>query len=863
MALGLFAGASAEATSRQLLELRRQRLAEEQAQRQYELQQRQLQLQEQQLEWEKESQRLYEQFQLGVIDRQERERFALKTIELMRETADPQRRLIMWQSLDRMGSPYAGLAEGLLSDSLVDDPQQAFAYLQSLANAEPGQGFDVNVTRVYAKSAADFMGLSGQEADDFVQSYVDLANDLNANKETVDQAKLDMARLGVQNLAAEIEQKQTQTARLRQEMDHADQRLAMELEMFPIVRDQALAMRDIYRAEAVQAELIAGNMPYQIQLQNRLMWEQIRGEENRNKLFEATFDYQVSIMESEMNIKKEEARHLLATSHIRDALVQGDLDRVQATVDLLKAQTATEQAQAAHLGVQTEATRIANRNALIGSVLELVRTGGGAMVEQFAPQLLEGLVPPDLLPSLVDDLKRIADLRLDADLKAVEASTRIALVEADVAEQTAPFAVQQAQAQAQEATQRARIAGAQADVAEATVGDEIASRQAQADLLTMQAATYMEDRERAWQVQQHNMLMDERRTAAYVAQAQASAAARGAPEVVSRNDILESAEKGSGYKLSKLGEQRMELAELERDIAMLQTAIANNDGQTIMGIQNRYSLIGGDPVSLLAGLETEYETKSQMIINGYQAIIDWGLMYGHEFTPQELGLRDDDPMFWSAVERYPFFRARNQAVSENLDAVNHDVDMTIDDAVKAMTADAFMFADSVDVNGVTMAGSRATYDKLVDEHGAEALAAIGINGPEDLWARFQQRQAEYETHAQSLAILGNRFGVDISSRVGRDQLRQGLQTLSETLDMVEDRLMAAAQNPAGASISEQRAIYDQLGSLLNAYDGRIPGDIFNPFTGELNYQAALQAVRGRKAAIQQDIATIWYINARH
>src|SRR5690606_34829536 len=136
--------------------------------------------------------------------------------------------------------------------------------------------------------------------------------------------------------------------------------------------------------------------------------------------------------------------------------------------DLLKAQAATEQAQAAHLGVQGEATRIANRNALIGSVLELVRTGGGAMVEQFAPQLPEGLVSADLLPSLVDDLKRIADLRLDADLKAVEASTRVALAEADSAEADALVAGRTVDARVSIAQDQARQSSVAADVAEAT-----------------------------------------------------------------------------------------------------------------------------------------------------------------------------------------------------------------------------------------------------------------------------------------------------------------------------------------------------------------------------------------------------------
>src|SRR5690606_4513666 len=161
----------------------------------------------------------------------------------------------------------------------------------------------------------DFMGLSGPEKDEFVQSYVDLAMDRNANKETVDQAKIDAVLLGNQRLASSIEVDQAQAESIRQQTAERDERLSWDRELHPEVYRTQVAQADLLEQQVIQESIRNGFLPEQLRANIALMWEQVRDAENRNELFEATFDDTVRLITANADIQEEEARHLLATAH--------------------------------------------------------------------------------------------------------------------------------------------------------------------------------------------------------------------------------------------------------------------------------------------------------------------------------------------------------------------------------------------------------------------------------------------------------------------------------------------------------------------------------------------------------------------
>lgn len=827
MAMALFTGAAALGTNESLLRWREQREAERARRVQEEIQQRQLEMQQAQLEWEKESQRLYEQFQLGVIDRQERERFALKTIELMQQTPDPQGRLRMWQALDSIGSSYAGLAEGLLSDSLISDPQQALEYLQNLANAEPGQGFDVNVTRVYAQAAARFMGLSGQEADEFVQSYVDLANDLNAGKETIDQTKTDAARLGVQDLAAGIELKQAQTESIRQQTAERDERLSWDRELHPEVYRASVAQADLLEQQAIQEAIRNDYLPEQLRANNNLIWEQIRDLDNRNELFEATFEDQVRLIAANADIQEEEARHLLATAHVRDALVQGDLDRVQATVDLLKAQTDTERAQAEYLGVQAESARVANETARIGILMELVTKGQPHMLATFAPQLLEGMVSEEDMPGLIDALTGIASQRLDDELKMSEASARVAMAQADYEERTLEDRV------ASQAAQRRAL-------------------EAGADIQEFQRDFWHEDREFDQWLKRENLRIQEAQANAYIASLNRPAGIGSANPL----EVLKDIKDGTGWTIEKLESERATLAEMEADLAVLMEAATSGTLTDVTWLVDKWGLAATNLEAAVAALQTKIESKRTSITNGYQAILDGGMSRNIMFTPGMLGLSEDDPFYRAAIDRYPFFRQASAEFTAQQQATRDRVDQRLAQAATANTEDWFL----------TGGGAKAVYDELVNDPdvGAERLADIGIHSAADLLDDYESASQEYKTHAESVKLMGQALGFDTSIRQGRDSLQAYLTSLDLTADdlLTDIRTLAAA---GGGSSVQRRAILQRVQNLLTAYYGGIPleqvaPNLANPFTGDIDLQAAIQYVSSVQTSIPFDIQALQYIN---
>lgn len=785
--MSFFWGSAAEATDRSMKEWKALWDAEEAEKKKSEIAEKQLAMQQAQLDWEKQRVDIMNNYNTGVLDRAEREAWAKETLRLMGETDNPEQQWGYYTALRDAGSMYASTALHSINNSLVSSPREAQQFLASVINAQPGTAFDPEWVRINADAMAGYLRLEGKEREQYVQGYLDLATQLGDEKGEVDQLLLDRLRLDNNKLSSDIELNEANTSNLNQRTQEIATRLGWDAEKHPYELGILESQTSLLQSEAAIKALQADNMPTQILLQNRQLYASIQGQEDANRLFAETFDYQVRQMAAATGMQEEELRHLLATATVRDAIVTGNLDQLNATVDYIKAQTETEGYQQQLLGAQTDASRIANQSARIGIVNELVEAGQGALLAQVAPGLLSGMVGEEQLPELVTALEGIANERLDSDLKLRAANARIAIAQADFDEQTMADRAQQ------EANQ-ARASGVQAD------------------LLQKQLDYYDDDREFSQWATREGLSIQRMQAQAYVNNLNRPAEVKGeAP--LTRMDVLKTVKDATGWTTSSLAGERDQLNDMQLELARLQVALDNNNLPVIQDLANKYGLDPSTGDSMAAALEARIATKQDNIINGLHQIIDGGLAYNMEFVPSDLGLPDDDPLFRAALERYPFFRDR-QLVN---DAVAPEVQDAANAAIRSAIGNSPDMADGTGMLG----GSFGVYSYLMDTVGEDALKAAGINGAYDLLGTYQQTAASYQENVQRASAFASRYSLDPSVRADRDVMQKAITAEMQMVDNAERQITTLYSSPGG--FDKQTRATQQLQNLASYYGLDVSG----------------------------------------
>lgn len=733
-----------------------------------EIQERQLRQQQRQLDWEKQSQKMQQDFQAGQTDQVEAERFGATTIGLMKDQPpDVQRGL--YQALRDSGNMYAGAAKALVSSGLSLSPQSVFDYLNGMTNAEPGKAFDTDYTRLVAQQAATLMGKTGKDADAYVQDYVDLANSLKDTKGTVDQAKLDNLRLSNANLQSTISQQDAQTKSITAEMQERATRLGMDVEKHPLELQLLEDNDKQLQLQNVQQEIINGHLPDQLVANLNQVRAATQNDRDAHELWARTIDDTVAKIHAETGISESDARVALLTESTRVALAQGNVDQVRANVDYIKAQTETEKYRQDLLQGQTNELALSMQSTQVGILQDLVTNGDTALLGEFAPDLLVGLVGEDRRGEVIDDLKEIADSNRSNAQKLGDANARIAVANADYSEQTLTDRVRQQAAQARGADDQAAV-------------------------LRMQRETFMEDRAWKHDLDLRGMAVNEKQAQAYVANLSTPSNATPGMTTV---EVMDKVGNATGWTTSKIDAARQNLAGLQATYQQVTDAAKSGNLALVSNLLSQYGINAETAQAGLDALQIQIDTQKQGIVNGIRQIIDGGMRYNVFMSPDAMGLADDDPFYHQALSTLPF-------VSDP------DVDATgqtnlTDDTTPTPEQASTLANIKSDVQAVATSSTPdaaifnavGTREALVDKYGEDAVVAAGINSPTDLVPIIQQESATYHHNLDVATKYMEHYHLDVNNSTDRDNAIGGISAIVDYLDthLQNYTLLAAADRP--------------------------------------------------------------------
>ena len=818
---GLFSGAAAEKTNESLLEWKKLFALEEANQRTADLQERQLGIQQAQLDWDKERQRLIDQYNLGVIERGERERFAQTTIELMKDDrTSAEQRYTYWRSLSDMGSMYAPTAEALLKDRLMVTPREGLSLLNQVANAKPGDMFDRTFVQMSATAVAQSQGWDQEQTQDYVDNYMAILDGLESGKEQMDQALLDEATLKNNQLAATIEATEANTALTQTQTQAIATELGWKAEDRPyelrILASQAGLLETQQFVEAFKAN----KMPEEWEAQNRLLWAEISKAENANQLFESTFKYQVRQVAAAAQISEEEARYLVATSGIRDALAQGELDRVRATTDLINQQVLSEKANTDLLWGQVDALSVEQTSTKVGIIGALVESGNSALLRELAPDLLAGIVGEDRVAGLVDSLGSIASQNLESDQKLAAANATMAHWQAEYAEETFVARVNQADAESRLAIQ--------------------------------QADTYMADREWNRYLQEQGLLMDQDRTKAYIASLQPVAMKGGSP--TNTIDVLNAVQDSTGWSTGKIAEYRTNIIDAQTELAEVRSLVSPNGSvNTTSELAMKYGITSAEDVAAVVGrMEARVNALQDNLVSGYQQIISGGMSRGMFFTAADLGFANDDPLFGRAWARMGMIRTDDSAGFT--DPVTGET--VPGSPVTSLSAAAREAAPQVqtaildwlgsnpgDSLSDTFGGAYGLLSTLQDRFGAAVMDELGFTSASALAEKMAPMREQYGQNSAALQEGSQALGIDTSTRDGRNQLVAQSQARIDALSSLRREVMQRW----GGSFQDRQGLTQAIQTLLPP--GAQLSDGFNWWTDQFAGQSQQQILDAIDAAI--------------
>ena len=791
-----------------------------------------------QLEWEKRSQKLQNDYNLGVLDRNERTQWARDTMDLMKGSA-PEQQLKYYQALRDAGSMYAPTALATITTGLQTTPDKAAAFLSTVTNAEPGTAFDTDLVRINAQAMANYMGKTGKDAEAYVQGYVDQATQLKSDKGTVDQAKVENLKLQNSELSSRIDQNAAQTSLISQQEKNLAQDAGFAAETHPLEIKKLQNTNEALRLDNVQKDLVNGKLPDQLEANIADTWASVQGKADAHEVFAKTLDYTVRQAAAATGLAEEDLRFTVATASVREALAQGNLDQVRATVDYIHEQTQTEAFQRDYLSAQTSAVVLGMQATQVGIIQDLVKNGNGDLLTELAPKLLDGLVAPDRRDNLVSSLQDIAGTNLSTDQKAATANARIATENAEFAEQTHIDRVKQQAAAAK--------------------GGE-----AQADLLALQADTFMEGFQLDQEAKRAGMLNDNARTQSYIASVSNTALASQATPGMTPLEVLKDVKDATGWTTEKLASERDSLNQMKQELATVKALTGydpvtgeltrDNQIQQVTDIMNKYGMNTESAKIGIAGLTAAIAAKEDNIVNGVHQILDGGLQEGVQFSASNLGLAADDPLYVGALTRFGFV----QAGGENPD-LKAPTEGSLDIRAEVQTA-VNDFARTAD-SGALVFGARGVYDSLSDEYGKDALNAIGVTQPADLVPTIQRASQEFDSNSKQATDYMTARGYDITSRADRDAAQADIGATLGYIARTRENLTLVGRSP-DATDADYAEVQKQVRNVLGAMsDQQLRDAGVVDMWGNFNLGKALPLLQQRESELVKAQSSIQYMNS--
>jgi hypothetical protein len=446
MTMGHFAGGAAKATADSTLEWQKLWMMQKDADRNYELANKQFTWQAEESEknrvWQAQMARAQEAFQLGVLGRQELMEVSKIGLEQM-PNMTPQQQMDLTEQMKKMGSPLLGVFQNTVRRGLITNLDQALGIIDTFFKGDPSQPFNAMYVRESARAAATMMG--EEEGAAFL---ADINASIELRQTDVEKwaaHKWDSSVAALDNVRANTGKIEAETAHLGADTARIFQGITFDADKHQFILDHLQHQSNLYELEEVRAALLNTEksiqnqfLPAMLHAGLRELWAKVQGLENGNELFNRTVDLQVRQMAAATGRSEEDLRHLVATSIARDAIANGELDKLNATIGLLNSQAGQADATAALYGVQADVLGLGMQETRINIATQLVELGRGDLLEAVAGDLFEGMNWTDeQRDSVVASLRATADTRLSNNERQEVAATTLALAEADFARQRA------------------------------------------------------------------------------------------------------------------------------------------------------------------------------------------------------------------------------------------------------------------------------------------------------------------------------------------------------------------------------------------------------------------------------------------
>lgn len=863
MDFALFWGGQAQETQKAFEAERERDLTRELAEQQAAAEQRRIELAERTQQWTEENARRMEQFNLGVMERNEIQAWASDTINILRDpTLSLEDRRVIIEGLGQFASAspiaarYYATAQGMVRSNIVADPQEALEWLHTnVMNAAPGSGVSVPTVRLYAEGVADFQGWTGQQREDFINMYVESAEALNAEKPEVRDANLETMRLNNAAIQQGIDESKSLVQTRQSEMEIQLARLGMDQESHAVAMEQAQYITSALASQATIAALEAENMPYQLQVANRTAWLNLQNEEKRSAVYGDILTAELRSAVAQADINEETARHLIATGDLRDAMVQRDYDRAGADIDWVLQQV-EESDMRVRAGEQAmDMSTLSMQETRLSMLATLVEFGNGDLVRARGEELLAGVVDEELIPGVIDSLATQAEQRGDADLKSRQAMAILTTAQAAKEEGTIDSYIAQARAEADVATgtvdSSIRISNAQA-----------AQLEAQATLSQFAVDTFHEDREFRMNLAERGMSLDERafeeqtrqfwadyglRVDALELQRQKLAAETAGNAANYKIAVMDDIANATGWDLRQVQNQIDEYATVRSEALELQRLLTDPDWKPEEASEtaNRWGFISRyEAEARLASLLARAESLENGAITGTQAIIRAGMSMGVLFDHNDFGVDPDDDIYTEAWRRSGVAYEHSNFSDPTNPQVANVSELGIEASGRLSTF-AHAYVRNFDPTADATIGPETVYTLLSSEFGGSVLREAGLDSPADVIPYINEARAIYSQHAPYVEMAALQFGrdpndrqtwadVQIESNNRITQLEGLRRNLNTTLSNADAYAQAAwFMNEVvpflpAAMLSEGPLKYNNLSNIENIANGG-PGNLLPAF----------------------------------
>jgi hypothetical protein len=707
----LFSGQAAQTTDESLRRWRQLFQAEEQMELQREQLEQTATLQEDSQAHAIELAKLQAQLANENLDRQEAFKVGETLFTSQEEGRTPlDQQYAIAETLSASGNRWAKLYEDNIRSSLNGSSEDTIAAIDALFTAKPGDKFNAIQYRAAAPAYANFAGLEGKERENFIQQVNDLVSHYNSLGAEVEDAAMRRLEAEVTNLEETVnatraniastkagtELTKAQTVSVGTNTARTLQLMEQDKELHPLLMEGQRQQNALWEQQTIRETIQNGVLPEQLAANLALSWEQVKEHKLANDYTLATFNDMVRKVQSEADISEENARHLVATGLLRDALKSNELDR---GIQLLTT-----------MGLEEEGQRLANENARLSNEGQELKN-------------------KELRLSMLNTLAQ------EGRPEQVAALGEILLAPLGFSEEDNASILGRAQELAgQRQVTISDLEGLQVKVAEA----EARSKVANADLDEWKAANAEESQQFEQWAERERIAVSQENARIYGQSVAAQYGLDGNVREISIPNLLGEVEDKLGYGFSDIREKVSEYNTIEGDLSMLN--LGAESGGVPADLQNKYGIT--DRAVLQEELARQLEVKQMELegdITGFLSA-GVGLSGGLVIPPDALGLTSEaGQMFYrNATMGMPWFRQREEEENDRTSQVYDRVNQIAEN-----TADVF------GPLGALTGGASEVYNTLLEEFGEERLQEANINHPSDLLSPLSAKSQAYAANFES------------------------------------------------------------------------------------------------------------------